>query len=132
MVGDRDDQGSRPIRSKRREHFSDERVRRPLAGQGRRVAGAAIMSERVLDRGLNVKTTMGNVINLSPPLVISREEMEAALGILDLALGAVELEFGYTPQAAASQPHRPGVHGSIQSCHDGRDSPVRISNQRRA
>lgn len=131
MVGDRDDQGSRPIRSKRREHFSDERVRRPLAGQGRRVAGAAIMYA-ALDRGLNVKTTMGNVINLSPPLVISREEMEAAQGILDLALGAVELEFRYTPQAAASQPHRPGVHGSIQSCHDGRDSPVRISNQRRA
>ncbi|MDP2349744.1 MAG: aminotransferase class III-fold pyridoxal phosphate-dependent enzyme [Chloroflexota bacterium] len=50
-----------------------------------------------LDRGLNVKTTMGNVVNLSPPLVISREEMDAAMGILDLALGAVEMEFGHAP-----------------------------------
>lgn len=48
-----------------------------------------------LDRGLNFKTAMGNVINLSPPLVITRDEMDAALGILDAAIGAVESEFGY-------------------------------------
>jgi 4-aminobutyrate aminotransferase len=48
-----------------------------------------------LSRGLNFKTTMGNVINLSPPLVITREEMDLALGILDEAIGEVEADFGY-------------------------------------
>jgi len=48
-----------------------------------------------LDRGLNVKATMGSVINLSPPLVISRDEMGQAIGILDASIGAVEAEFGY-------------------------------------
>jgi 4-aminobutyrate aminotransferase len=43
-----------------------------------------------LTRGLNFKTTMGNVINLSPPLTISREEMDQALAILDGAIGDVE------------------------------------------
>jgi 4-aminobutyrate aminotransferase len=43
-----------------------------------------------LTRGLNFKTTMGNVINLSPPLTISREEMDQALAILDDAIGDVE------------------------------------------
>ncbi|MEI7742908.1 MAG: aspartate aminotransferase family protein [Chloroflexota bacterium] len=52
-----------------------------------------------LDRGLNVKTTMGNVINLSPPLIITRDEMEIALGALDGALTVVEVEFGYVPAA---------------------------------
>jgi len=43
-----------------------------------------------LSRGLNFKTTMGNVINLSPPLTITREEMDQALAILDDAIGEVE------------------------------------------
>ncbi|MDA8236259.1 MAG: aspartate aminotransferase family protein [Chloroflexi bacterium] len=43
-----------------------------------------------LARGLNVKVTMGNVINLSPPLVITKEEMETALAIIDAALAEVE------------------------------------------
>ncbi len=48
-----------------------------------------------LDRGLNFKTAMGSVINLSPPLIISREEMDQALAILESAIGHVESEFGY-------------------------------------
>jgi len=47
-----------------------------------------------LSRGLNFKTTMGNVINLSPPLTISREEMERALGILEASIAEVEATFG--------------------------------------
>ncbi len=48
-----------------------------------------------LSRGLNFKTTMGNVINLSPPLTITREEMDRALAILEAAIADVETEFGY-------------------------------------
>ena len=50
-----------------------------------------------LDRGLSFKTTMGSVINLSPPLVITREEMGQALDILEAAIAAVEVAFGYVP-----------------------------------
>ncbi len=50
-----------------------------------------------LDRGLDFKTAMGTVINLSPPLVISREEMARALDILEASTAAVEVEFGYRP-----------------------------------
>ncbi len=46
-----------------------------------------------LDRGLSFKTTMGNVINLSPPLIITRDEMGQALDILEEAITAVEAEF---------------------------------------
>ncbi|MGI8703429.1 MAG: (R)-1-hydroxy-2-aminoethylphosphonate ammonia-lyase [Candidatus Limnocylindrales bacterium] len=49
-----------------------------------------------LSRGLNFKTTMGNVINLSPPLIISPEQIDPALGILEAAIGEVEGEFGYS------------------------------------
>lgn len=39
-----------------------------------------------LSRGLSFKLTMGNIITLMPPLTISREEMDAALGILEACL----------------------------------------------
>jgi 4-aminobutyrate aminotransferase len=55
----------------------------------------AVMYE-ALSRGLNFKTTMGNVINLTPPLTISREELDLAVSILDDAIGAVEMDFGYS------------------------------------
>ena len=41
---------------------------------------------RALDRGLSFKTTMGNVLTLTPPLTISRDEMDAAIDILDTCL----------------------------------------------
>ncbi|MBE9553685.1 MAG: aspartate aminotransferase family protein [Proteobacteria bacterium] len=44
------------------------------------------MLYRALDRGLSFKTTMGNVLTLTPPLVISRDEMDAAIDILDACL----------------------------------------------
>jgi 4-aminobutyrate aminotransferase len=43
-----------------------------------------------LSRGLSFKLTMGNIITLVPPLTITREEMDEALGILDASLAAVE------------------------------------------
>ncbi|HYC14313.1 MAG TPA: aminotransferase class III-fold pyridoxal phosphate-dependent enzyme, partial [Stellaceae bacterium] len=41
---------------------------------------------RSLDRGLSFKTTMGNVLTLTPPLVTTRAQMEAALDILESAI----------------------------------------------
>jgi 4-aminobutyrate aminotransferase len=43
---------------------------------------------RALDAGLSFKTTMGNVLTLTPPLTITQPEMMQALAILDAAIGA--------------------------------------------
>ena len=39
-----------------------------------------------LDRGVSLKTTMGNVVTLTPPLTITAEQMSDALDRLDAAL----------------------------------------------
>ena len=39
-----------------------------------------------LDRGLSFKTTMGNVLTLTPPLTITRAEMDWALDVIEEAL----------------------------------------------
>lgn len=49
----------------------------------------AVMYE-ALSNGLSFKTTMGNIITLTPPLIISKEEMDQALLILDQSLTRVE------------------------------------------
>ena len=41
---------------------------------------------RCLNRGLNFKTTMGNVLTLTPPLITTVEDMDRALDIVDEAL----------------------------------------------
>lgn len=43
-----------------------------------------------LSRGLSFKVTMGNVLTLAPPLIITREELDRALSILDQCLTDVE------------------------------------------
>ena len=43
----------------------------------------------LLERGLSCKITMGNILTLSPPLVITREELDQALDRLDESLAAV-------------------------------------------
>ena len=49
-------------------------------------------AERVLyaclSRGLSFKTTMGNVLTWTPPLIVTREQMSWALGVLDECLSA--------------------------------------------
>jgi 4-aminobutyrate aminotransferase len=50
-------------------------------------AAEAIMY-RALDRGLSFKTTMGNVLTLTPPLTITPAEMTHALDILEDAIAA--------------------------------------------
>jgi (R)-1-hydroxy-2-aminoethylphosphonate ammonia-lyase len=54
-------------------------------------AAEAVMY-RALERGLSFKTTMGNVLTLTPPLIITGAEMERALAILDDCLSEVERE----------------------------------------
>jgi (R)-1-hydroxy-2-aminoethylphosphonate ammonia-lyase len=43
-----------------------------------------------LAHGLSFKVGQGNVLTLSPPLVIARDDLDAALSIIDAALTAVE------------------------------------------
>jgi 4-aminobutyrate aminotransferase len=43
-----------------------------------------------LSRGLSFKTTMGNILTLTPALTITRAQMDRALDILDQAIGEAE------------------------------------------
>ena len=45
---------------------------------------------RALERGLSFKVSAGNVLTLTPPLVIGRAELERALAIVDECLSVVE------------------------------------------
>ena len=53
-------------------------------------AAADAVLHACLERGLSFKTTMGNVLTLSPPLTITTAEMDQALAILQAALTEVE------------------------------------------
>ena len=44
---------------------------------------------RCLDRGLSFKTTMGNVLTLTPPLITTAAQMDAALDIIEAAISEV-------------------------------------------
>jgi 4-aminobutyrate aminotransferase len=46
---------------------------------------------RCLDAGLNFKTTMGNVLTLTPPLIVTQAQMAAALDIVEAAIAAEEI-----------------------------------------
>ncbi|MEK6214538.1 MAG: aminotransferase class III-fold pyridoxal phosphate-dependent enzyme, partial [Vibrio fluvialis] len=48
-----------------------------------------------LNRGLSFKVSQGNVIQLSPPLVIERAELDDALAIFESALQEISATFGY-------------------------------------
>jgi (R)-1-hydroxy-2-aminoethylphosphonate ammonia-lyase len=43
-----------------------------------------------LSKGLSFKTTMGNILTLTPPLVITREEMDRALDIVESCIAEAE------------------------------------------
>lgn len=47
---------------------------------------------RALDRGLSFKTTMGHVLTLTPPLIVTEAEMNNALDILDACIGEAARE----------------------------------------
>lgn len=63
---------------------------RSRATRERAVDEAEAVMYAALSRGLNFKTTMGNVIHLSPPLITTYAEMDLALEILDAAISEVE------------------------------------------
>ena len=49
---------------------------------------------KALDRGLSFKTTMGNVLTFTPPLITTESQMEQAMTIIDECLSEVEQELG--------------------------------------
>jgi 4-aminobutyrate aminotransferase len=61
----------------------DHATREPARGQ------AEAVMYRALARGLSFKVTMGNVLTLCPPLVITRQELDAALDILEDSIAEV-------------------------------------------
>jgi 4-aminobutyrate aminotransferase len=67
---------------------TDRRTKAPAAD-----AAEAVLY-RAMDAGLSFKTTMGNVLTLTPPLVVTEAQMMAALDILDEAIGAEERALG--------------------------------------
>ena len=59
-------------------------VRKPALDQSEQVMYEA------LKRGLNFKITMGNVLTLTPALIITQEELDRALEILEDCIGLAE------------------------------------------
>lgn len=58
--------------------------------RARATAEAEAVMYAALSRGLSFKVTMGNILTLTPPLVITREEIDRALDIIDECLTEVE------------------------------------------
>jgi len=58
--------------------------------RARATAEAEAVMYAALSRGLSFKVTMGNILTLTPPLVITREEMDRALDVIDACLTEVE------------------------------------------
>ncbi len=52
-------------------------------------AAAEAVMYAALDQGLSFKTSMGNVLTLTPPLTVSESEMTAALDIIESCIGAL-------------------------------------------
>jgi (R)-1-hydroxy-2-aminoethylphosphonate ammonia-lyase len=57
---------------------------------GRATDEAEQVMYRALNKGLNFKLTMGNIITLTPALTITQPEIDRALDILDECLTEVE------------------------------------------
>jgi 4-aminobutyrate aminotransferase len=49
---------------------------------------------KALGRGLNFKTTMGNVLTLTPPLITTDTQMREAMEIVEESIAEVEQELG--------------------------------------
>lgn len=66
------------------ELVKDRRTRERASDEAEAVMYAA------LSRGLSFKTTMGNILTLTPALTITREEMDRALAIIEDSIAEVE------------------------------------------
>ena len=63
-----------------------ELVTEPRHARSRPTTLAEAVLYRALDDGLSFKTTMGNVLTLTPPLTVTQAEMMRALDILEDAV----------------------------------------------
>ncbi len=45
-----------------------------------------------LEKGLSIKVSMGHILCMTPPLIVSREEMDWAMTVIDASLTEVEKE----------------------------------------
>jgi 4-aminobutyrate aminotransferase len=61
----------------------------------RAVEEAEAVMYAALSRGLSFKLTMGNILTLTPALIITREEMDRALDIIEACLAEVENRKGH-------------------------------------
>ena len=63
-----------------------------LDRESKEPAGAAAerIMYRALEKGLNFKTSMSNVLTLTPPLITTAEQMDAALDIIETCLAEEE------------------------------------------
>jgi len=66
------------------ELVKDRQTKEPATEEAEQVMYSA------LSKGLNFKVTMGSIITLTPPLTITKQEMDRALNILDECLKEVE------------------------------------------
>jgi len=63
----------------------------PETGQ-RAIAQAEQVMYEALSRGLNFKVSMGNILCLTPALIITKAELDAAIAILDASLAVVSAQ----------------------------------------
>ncbi len=68
------------------ELVKDKKTRERAVDEAEKVMYAA------LSKGLSFKTTMGNILTLTPPLTITQAQMDAALDVIDACIGEVELD----------------------------------------
>ena len=61
----------------------------------RAVNEAEALMYQCLEHGLNFKVSQGNIVTLSPPLIISETELDHAIDILESSLKEVMIQYGY-------------------------------------
>ena len=83
-----------------------------------------------LARGLSFKVGQGNVLTLSPPLVIAEADLDAAFDILDAALSAVAEQPGRrSPHADAAQPAGRRRAAGLGHAHRAHRHPAPVRQQ---
>ena len=63
---------------------------------GQILMGRGEIGENDLNKGLSFKISMGNVLTLSPPLIISKAQIDLSLSIINESLREAENIFGLT------------------------------------
>jgi taurine--2-oxoglutarate transaminase len=77
------------------ELVADRATRAPLAPWPQLAPALARLLQRALEQGVSF-AARGNLLLLAPPLVIAREELDAALALLDGLLEAIDAETNAT------------------------------------